>query len=58
MRHISLISIAGLATALAVGAAVPALAEDATTHVQVALKDHRFDPAEPRRPPASHWSSK
>ncbi len=48
MKVSSLFSTAGLAIALA-GASAPALAEDAA-QVQVSLKDHRFQPAEPTAP--------
>jgi len=43
------LSVLALTIALAAGAAAPALADDAAP-VQITLKDHKFDPAEPTVP--------
>ncbi|MGO9772297.1 MAG: cupredoxin domain-containing protein [Roseiarcus sp.] len=50
MKVNSLFSAAGLAIALASGGSVPAAFADETAHVQISLKDHRFEPAEPTAP--------
>ncbi len=50
MRIPSLFSVGGLAIALASGGALSAALADDATHVQISLKDHRFDPAEPTAP--------
>jgi hypothetical protein len=50
MKHNSLFSVVSLAIALASGGSLCAALADEATQIQVSLKDHRFDPAEPTAP--------